>query len=155
MAVSCRTLAIALAGIGFFSGIYHPAALGLISKQVNRISYGMGINGMFGNLGLAMAPLVTGVVTWLWGPQSVYVVLGGLNFLGLVIMAVLPLQNSESGGPQYKADGGGKGFLILLVNVHLPALTYLAFWHKRGGSDGFQRYKLELNVNSLIYHECC
>lgn len=118
------TLAIALSGIGFFSGIYHPAALGLISKQVNRISYGMGINGMFGNLGLAMAPLVTGVVTWLWGPQSVYVVLGGLNFLGLVIMAVLPLQNSQSGGPQYKADGGGKGFLILLVTMMLGGIVY-------------------------------
>ena len=39
-------LALALAGIGLFTGIYHPAGLGLISKQITRISYGMGINGM-------------------------------------------------------------------------------------------------------------
>ena len=44
-------MSLALAGIGLFSGIYHPAGLGLISKQIKRISYGMGINGMFGNLG--------------------------------------------------------------------------------------------------------
>ena len=117
-------MAIALAGIGFFSGIYHPAGLGLISKQVTRTSYGMGINGMFGNLGLAMAPLVTGVVTWLWGPRSAYMVLGSLNLLGLVIMLILPLHNSGSSGPQYKANDGEKGFLILLMAMMLGGIVY-------------------------------
>ena len=51
-------LSISLAGIGLFSGIYHPAGLGLISKEIRRVSVGMGYNGMFGNLGLATAPLL-------------------------------------------------------------------------------------------------
>jgi MFS family permease len=58
--------------IGFFSGIYHPAWLGLISKEMQRVSVGMGFNGMFGNLGLATAPLLTGFVNWLWGPQAAF-----------------------------------------------------------------------------------
>jgi MFS family permease len=118
------TMEIALAGIGFFSGIYHPVALGLISKQVSRISYCMGINGMFGNLGLAMAPLVTGGVTWLWGPISAYVVLGGLNLLGLVILLGLPFKNSESSSPQYKTNSTGKGFFILLLAMMLGGIVY-------------------------------
>ncbi len=85
------SLTLALAGIGLFSGIYHPAGLGLISKQITRISYGMGINGMFGNLGLATAPLVAGMVTWFWGPQAAYLVLGGVNLMGLIVMMLLPL----------------------------------------------------------------
>ena len=32
----------ALAALGFFSGIYHPAGLGLISKEMSRIGIGMG-----------------------------------------------------------------------------------------------------------------
>ena len=43
----------ALAAIGFFSRIYHPAGLGLISKEMQHVSVGMGFNGMFGNLGPA------------------------------------------------------------------------------------------------------
>jgi predicted MFS family arabinose efflux permease len=117
-------LAVALAGIGFFSGIYHPAGLGLISKQISRISYGMGINGMFGNLGLALAPLAAGVVTWLWSPKAAYLVLGGLNLLGLVIMITLPLKVNESSSLKSKTNGGEKGFLILLMAMMLGGIAY-------------------------------
>ena len=55
-------LSIALAGMGLFSGIYHPIGLGMISKGVNRMSMALGYNGMFGNLGLATAPLMTGII---------------------------------------------------------------------------------------------
>ena len=44
--------AFALAALGLFSGIYHPVGLGLISKEMSRVSIGMGYNGMFGSLGL-------------------------------------------------------------------------------------------------------
>ncbi len=117
-------LAAALAGIGFFSGIYHPTGLGLISKQVTRISYGMGINGMFGNLGLATAPLVAGVVTWIWGPRAAYIVLGGLNLTGLAVMALMPLRQSGAAISQSKADNGGKGFLVLLAAMMLGGIAY-------------------------------
>ena len=45
-----------LAGIGLFSGIYHPAGLGLISQGVQRMAMAMGYNGIAGNAGLAAAP---------------------------------------------------------------------------------------------------
>ncbi len=123
-----RLLAPALAGIGLFSGIYHPAGLGLISKQVTRISYAMGINGMFGNLGLATAPLVAGAVTWLWGPQAAYFVLGAANLAGLMVMILLPLP--VEGGAVARADdpNGGRGFVILLVAMMLGGIVY------RGGT---------------------
>ena len=118
------TLSIALAGIGLFSGIYHPAGLGLISKQVTRVSYGMGINGMFGNLGLAMAPLAAGLVTWLWGPRAAYLVLGSLNFMGLLVMAGLPLPSAEGNASRKAADNGSRGFLVLLVAMMLGGIVY-------------------------------
>ena len=120
-------LSLSLASMGLFSGIYHPAGLGLIAKEVKRISVGMGINGMFGNLGLAMAPLIAGVVTWAWGPRAAYVALGLLNLGGAVMMAFLPL---ETGGEKAgKSPAGAKesllsSFLILLVAMMLGGVVY-------------------------------
>lgn len=117
---------IALAGIGFFSGIYHPVGLGMISKEIKRISLGMGYNGMFGNLGLATAPLLTGLVNWLWGPQAAYIALGVLNLAGVGLMAALPPMGSH--GPEQKSaedDNGLLGaFLILLVVMMLGGYVY-------------------------------
>ncbi len=117
-------LTIALAGIGLFSGIYHPTGLGLISKQISRVSYGMGINGMFGNLGLALAPLMAGVVTWIWGPRAAYLVLGSLNLAGAAVMALRPLPaDSQASGASTKTTGA-KGFIILLVAMMLGGIAY-------------------------------
>ena len=88
---SAAGLTMALAALGLFSGIYHPTGLGLISKEIKRVSVGRGVNGMFGNLGLATAPLLTGVINWFWGPKLAYLFLGGMNLFGLLLMAAFPI----------------------------------------------------------------
>ena len=119
-------LSFALAGLGFFSGIYHPAGLGLISKEMSRVSIGMGYNGMFGNFGLAMAPLLTGIMNWLWGPQAAYLCLGGLNMGGAVLMIMRPMP--APGVAAAKDKGSGNGilgvFIILLVAMMLGGIVY-------------------------------
>ncbi|MBW1705178.1 MAG: MFS transporter [Deltaproteobacteria bacterium] len=119
-------LAVCLAAIGLFSGIYHPTGLGLISKEMERVSLGMGYNGMFGNLGLATAPILTGIVNWLWGPQAVYLVLGGLNLVGLALMIAFPLTQSRltKGATSGEGDGLLGAFLILLVAMMLGGIAY-------------------------------
>lgn len=113
-----------LAGIGLFSGIYHPVGLGMISKLVRRVSMGMGINGMFGNLGLAMGPLMAGVVTWLWGPRATYGVLGVFNLFGLLVMAVLSFPVESHHETPLQRDNHTKGFGILLVAMMLAGIAY-------------------------------
>ena len=119
-------LSLSLAALGFFSGIYHPAGLGLISKEMSRVSIGMGYNGMFGNLGLAMAPLLTGIMNWLWGPQAAYLCLGGLNLGGAVLMVVRPLPAPTPAAAKEKGDGNGilGVFLILLAAMMLGGIVY-------------------------------
>ncbi|MBW2428310.1 MAG: MFS transporter, partial [Deltaproteobacteria bacterium] len=119
-------LSLALAALGFFSGIYHPAGLGLISKEMSRVSIGMGYNGMFGNLGLAMAPLLTGIMNWLWGPQAAYLSLGGLNLGGAVLMMAYPMDVSGPATTKEKREGNGilGAFLILLAAMMLGGIVY-------------------------------
>ena len=119
-------LTLALAGIGFFSGIYHPTGLGLISKGIKQISIGMGYNGMCGNLGLAAAPLLAGIVNWFWGLSAVFLTVCVLNFLGFAIMAFLPITK-----PTKKQDSGSEGetgrrsaFFILLIAMTLGGIVY-------------------------------
>ena len=119
-------LSIALAALGLFSGIYHPIGLGMISKEIKRVSLGMGYNGMFGNLGLATAPLLTGLLNWFWGPQAAYIVLGALNLLGVGLMFILPpIGDHRSDIKESDEDNGLLGaFLILLVAMMLGGIVY-------------------------------
>mgnify|MGYP001267708838 CR=1 FL=1 len=78
------TASLALVGVG--ASIYHPAGLALISRTVRLRGVAMGVNGVFGNLGIALAPLVTGALAWAFGWQTALVALGAL---GLVTAAWL------------------------------------------------------------------
>ncbi len=119
-------LSVALAALGFFSGIYHPAGLGLISKEMSRVSIGMGYNGMFGNLGLAMAPLLTGIMNWLWGPQAAYLCLAGLNLGGAMLMMAYPIEAPDTATIKEKDEGNGilGAFIILLAAMMLGGIVY-------------------------------
>lgn len=118
--------AISMAGIGLFSGIYHPAGLGLISRVISRMSIAMGYNGMAGNAGLAAAPILTGTINHLWGSQSAYLFLGCLNLFGAVLMLFLASvepprkHQAESNTPKRRVVG----FILLCVCMMLGGIAY-------------------------------
>jgi len=119
-------LMLSLALLGFFSGIYHPSGLGLISKEIRRISMGLAYNGMFGNLGTAMAPLATGIAVWFWGPRAAFITVAALNMLGFCLLMVMPLSTAPpiSGAEAEKDDAHLPAFVILLVVMMLAGIVY-------------------------------
>ncbi|MBU0681302.1 MAG: MFS transporter [Proteobacteria bacterium] len=121
-----NVLWIALAGIGLFSGIYHPAGLGWIAKEVENTSRGMAYNGMFGNLGLATAPVLAGTVNYFWGTRMVYIVLGIINLGGLVLLAMSSAESTAVGAGSKKKHQGNSlpAFLVLLVAMTLGGIVY-------------------------------
>ena len=124
---SAGMLLISLAALGLFSGIYHPTGLGLISKEIPRVSMALAYNGLFGNLGLAAAPLIAGVLNFLLGPESVYILLGIMNLLGMILMKVFPIAYSarDDGATTAEDDNGMlQAFLILLVAMTLGGIAY-------------------------------
>jgi len=119
-------LTLFMAGIGIFSGIYHPAGIGLISRGIRQIGKGMGINGIAGNLGFAFAPLITGFINWKWGPRAAYLFLGLFNLLGCALIFFLGVEEPEKKADAKKTDGGGmlKAFIILCVAMILGGITF-------------------------------
>lgn len=78
------SLAIALASGGFFSAIYHPIGTAMLVEAAGeKPGRALGLNGVFGNLGVASAPLITAFLSqqagWRIGfvaPGAVCVALG-------------------------------------------------------------------------------
>ena len=55
-------LAAAIALIGVFAAIYHPVGIAMLIKSNHKIGFRLGVNGVFGNMGVAAAPLITGML---------------------------------------------------------------------------------------------
>jgi MFS family permease len=80
-------LGAALLSIGLFASIYHPVGTAMIVSYADRLGREMGINGVWGNLGVASSALVTGVIGQYLGWRWAFIVPGVATILlGLAFM---------------------------------------------------------------------
>ena len=74
-------IAIGLFVIGIFAAIYHPVALALVARQQANMGMAIAINGVWGNLGVASAALITGFMIDLAGWRWAFVVPGVISIV--------------------------------------------------------------------------
>lgn len=67
-------IAIALTLMGVFSSIYHPVGIPMLLRDAKRPGRTIGINGLAGNLGIALAALITGILVKYVGWRTAFVV---------------------------------------------------------------------------------
>lgn len=67
-------IAMALTLMGVFSSIYHPVGIPMLLRDARRPGRTIGINGLAGNLGIALAALVTGLIVKYVGWRAAFVV---------------------------------------------------------------------------------
>ncbi|MEY4283672.1 MAG: hypothetical protein RL111_347 [Pseudomonadota bacterium] len=77
-------LAAALALLGLFAAIYHPVGIPMLLQSAVRPGLTIGINGMSGNLGIALAAVVTGFLVKHLGWRAAFA-LPGLVCLVLMV----------------------------------------------------------------------
>lgn len=137
---------VALTGIGLFSGIYHPVGLGWIAKDIDNTSMAMGYNGIFGNLGLAVAPLAAGLINYILGLEAVYWCVGLLNMSGILLLQGAKQHHSKQVGNSTRRQGNNSSmvpFIILLFAMMLGGIVY------RGTSVTLPAY-FQLNNEELF-----
>ena len=125
------SLVSALALVGLFASLYHPAGLGLISRTVRARGTALGINGVFGNVGIAAAPIATELVSGAMGWRGAYLALGAFLLAAGVAVSFLPIAEPPPGS-QARDEHHHQGrerrtlFLILMVAMTLGGLSYRA-----------------------------
>lgn len=74
-------IAIGLFVIGMFAAIYHPVGLAIVTAKWKNTGMRIAVNGVWGNLGVASAALITGWMIDNTGWRSAFVVPGVLSIL--------------------------------------------------------------------------
>ena len=72
MATSPEQIAVSLTLIGIFAAIYHPVGLAMIVQGRTKTGVPLAINGIFGNMGVASAALLTGLLIDTLGWRSAF-----------------------------------------------------------------------------------
>ncbi|MCZ6465364.1 MAG: MFS transporter [Proteobacteria bacterium] len=71
-------MAMCLAGMGIGASAYHPAGTGFLTRAVRARGRALGINGIYGNVGIALAPLVTAALATQVGWRATFALTGGV-----------------------------------------------------------------------------
>jgi MFS family permease len=97
-------LGAALLAIGIFASIYHPVGTAMIVSYADKLGSEMGLNGVWGNLGVASSALVTGVVGQYLGWRWAFVIPGVVTMaLGVIFMRTV-VHEDRSGHKQAAAQ---------------------------------------------------
>ena len=93
-------MGIALTVLGIFSAIYHPVGIPMLVQKAVRPGFTIGINGLAGNLGIALAALSTGFLVAWQGWRVAFIVPGLVSIVcGFVFAWAAP---HESDAPAKK-----------------------------------------------------
>jgi len=101
MTQSAWQLAAALTLMGAFASIYHPVGIPMLVQHTKRPGAVIGVNGLVGNLGIAVAAVMTGLLVKYFGWRTAFAVPGIVTIaLGFVFWRVVP---QESAPPARRA----------------------------------------------------
>ena len=114
-------LGLGLTLVGTFAAIYHPVGIAMLVAAPERMGRALGWNGLWGNMGLAVAALTAGALTDWWSWRAAFFVPGALSIAAGIAFVLLvqdpgPVQKRSKGiGLHVDARTMTRIFAILLV----------------------------------------
>src|SRR5262249_51836474 len=118
---SAVQMAVALTLVGVFAAIYHPVGIPMLLQGSARPGRPIGVNGLAGNVGIALAALLTGLLVKYAGWRAAFIAPAVLAFvLGFLFMRAAP---EESAPPARRAPSKGelppnvvaRAFLVITI----------------------------------------
>ena len=103
--VSCLLIALtqnkwqigaALTLMGAFASIYHPVGIPMIVQGADRPGFVIGVNGLVGNLGIAVGAGLSVYLATRYGWQMAYIVPGVVSLIAAVLFTVLVPKEQEA-----------------------------------------------------------
>jgi len=118
-------LLLGLSAIGLFSAIYHPVGIAWLVKSADRPGRALGINGVFGSVGIAAAGLMAGALIDFHGWRAAFFVPGVIALAtGFALFVCWRLGMIEEGSARRAPPPASRGDMVRVFTVLL--LTMLA-----------------------------
>ena len=132
LAVGPERLFIGLTLIGLFASIYHPVGIAWVVAWANKQGMTLGINGVFGNTGSAIAPVFVGLmidyVTW----RAAFIIPGVLSiFVGTGLLLVWRAgwirDVTKDRTPTVAPDSSAffRVFIVLTITMACSGIVYI------------------------------
>ena len=118
-------LGLGLLAIGLVASIYHPVGTAMLTAHAEQVGRELGINGVWGNLGVALSALITGVLVEFAGWRSAFILPGVLSLiLGWMFFKHVKHQPSpaKSGGAT-KARVSRKAMVLVIASLVITVLA--------------------------------
>ncbi|NCW33087.1 MAG: MFS transporter, partial [Betaproteobacteria bacterium] len=136
-------IAAALTVLGLFSAIYHPVGIPMLVQQSERPGVTIGINGLAGNLGIALAALSTGLLVKYFGWRMAFIVPGLLSIAAGCLFAWT--------APREAAAPANKKLTQLQLPKHLAVRTFVVM--VASGTTGSLLFNFTTNGNTQMLTE--
>jgi MFS family permease len=98
-------IAAALTLMGLFAAIYHPVGISMLVSGRDKVGKVLGVNGVFGNLGVAFAALIAGALAHWINWRAAFIAPGVVSIaVGIAFAMMVPEMRVEA-----RRSGGGPG----------------------------------------------
>ncbi len=105
LADSPMQIALGLLAIGAFASIYHPVGLAMVVHGRKKTGVPLAVNGVFGNLGVAAAALLTGTLIDTGGWRNAFILPGAVS-IGLGAAYAVFVRGARGGRNVFPGDPG-------------------------------------------------
>jgi FSR family fosmidomycin resistance protein-like MFS transporter len=134
LAATPMQVMLGLAAIGLFASIYHPVGTGLVVRHAVNRGKALGLNGVFGTVGIACAAVIAGTLTDGFGWRAAFIVPGIVCAVtGLAFLPLARLREATRGGAGATLEGDVsgrdaiRGLAILAFTMFAVGLNAQAF----------------------------
>ena len=111
--------------LGFFAAIFHPVGIAMLIRDSNKVGVRLGVNGVWGNMGVAAAPVLTGFIilnlNWQLSfliPSIICLIFGIVQLKGFKQINI-----KEEKTKQKTSNGLVEGWKIVLISLTMTTLA--------------------------------
>jgi MFS family permease len=125
-------LGAALLAVGLFASIYHPVGTAMLVAHADKLGRQVGINGVWGNLGVASSAVITGVIAqylgwrWAFALPGLVTMAVGVGFMAKVRHEARVGQQQARAAARVSKDLMWRVVVALVVTIIASSTTFNA-----------------------------